>query len=566
MAVTQTSNVGGLLQGTGSGATLSPVGVQAKSPTSTVTPPSNTLPSSQVAAPKVNDLSGSYANVNGTIYNKGTGQAYSTPEQFYSASGVNSFNNLKFDTSWTPPTVSGGLLQSPGSTLSPTSNAPTAPVTSGPQTTSATTSNPVGTGTTAYTPPNQGTTGVSQGGIIGNLIGAGNGQTSQAVTDATNKLAADQKAQQNRLTAASEDSGDMSLALGREGQITQNTGGILTADQQAVQNALTAQGQQIGATTSAGQLNAPITGVQPGTITIQPSQTNGATTSGAASLNSLIGQRPSTTSPGVTEFYNTQTGQGFSTPAALSAFVNQQNPNANTTPDSVFQYIQANGNANTGNGTIAGGNSSLNPVANIPSIAQQVVNGTLSYQDALSQGGSVANFSGALNQAITQLQPGFNFNTAQGSSAAQQTTSQQQQQTQAAYQSAEQQASNLGSQLNNLISTFGLNPTNITAVNAGIQTIAKNTSSPQYQALSNYLADLAGVWSPVFSAAGDSTDATRFTAANMINSLASGSSIQSVLATLQAAAQAKIAGVQTQPITNSQGSGVGDNGSSLYNF
>jgi hypothetical protein len=59
------------------------------------------------------DLSNQYANVNGTIYNKSNGQAYSTPQQFFSASGQNSFNNLKFDTSWTPSTSTLEGLQAP---------------------------------------------------------------------------------------------------------------------------------------------------------------------------------------------------------------------------------------------------------------------------------------------------------------------------------------------------------------------------------------------------------------------------------------------------------------------
>src|ERR1035437_493213 len=57
------------------------------------------------AAPAVTDLSGKYANVGGTIYDKATGQGFSTPQQFFQAAGVNSFNGLKYDTAWTPSQV-----------------------------------------------------------------------------------------------------------------------------------------------------------------------------------------------------------------------------------------------------------------------------------------------------------------------------------------------------------------------------------------------------------------------------------------------------------------------------
>lgn len=63
-----------------------------------------TAPIKPKAVPTVNDLSGRFANVNGTIYDKGTGQGYSDPASFFQASGVNSFNNLKLDTAWTPQT------------------------------------------------------------------------------------------------------------------------------------------------------------------------------------------------------------------------------------------------------------------------------------------------------------------------------------------------------------------------------------------------------------------------------------------------------------------------------
>lgn len=69
---------------------------------------------------QIHDISSNYANVNGTIYNKLTGISFSTPQEFFSDSGLNSFNGLVFDTSWTV-----GTVQAPVSNPSPT---PTAPV------------------------------------------------------------------------------------------------------------------------------------------------------------------------------------------------------------------------------------------------------------------------------------------------------------------------------------------------------------------------------------------------------------------------------------------------------
>ncbi len=57
-------------------------------------------------------------------------------------------------------------------------------------------------------------------------------------------------------------------------------------------------------------------------------------------FNSLIGTRQSTASPGTTEFYNTQTNQGFSDPNALSSFVNQ-NFQVNTDANNVFSTLSS---------------------------------------------------------------------------------------------------------------------------------------------------------------------------------------------------------------------------------
>lgn len=149
--------------------------------------------------------------------------------------------------------------------------------------------------------------------------------------------------------------------------------------------------------------------------------------------------------------------------------------------------------------------------------------------------------------------PSFDVNTALGSAAGRQQVGAtggaiaSQQQTQVAqYQSTLQQGQNLQSQLSDLISTFGLNPSNINAVNAGLQKIAQNVSDPHYQQLSNYINEVANTYAQALTPPGGSaTDTTRSIATGMLNSTASGQSILSVIQGMDNAVKAKIAGIPT---------------------
>ncbi len=124
------------------------------------------------------------------------------------------------------------------------------------------------------------------------------------------------------------------------------------------------------------------------------------------------------------------------------------------------------------------------------------------------------------------------------------------------YKSALQQGKNLQSQLTDLISTFGLNPNDLNAANIGIQKIAQNVSSPQYKILANYVNDIANTYSQILTPPGGSaTDTTRGIAASMLDATASGTSLLSVMQSLDQAAQAKIAGVQTAGNSNNNSSG-----------
>ncbi len=73
----------------------------AKSGVSDVTP----TPAPPIVTPQVNDVSSKYALVGKTVYDKATGKAFNNEQQFFSAAGVNSFQNLKFDQAYTPPPV-----------------------------------------------------------------------------------------------------------------------------------------------------------------------------------------------------------------------------------------------------------------------------------------------------------------------------------------------------------------------------------------------------------------------------------------------------------------------------
>lgn len=126
------------------------------------------------------------------------------------------------------------------------------------------------------------------------------------------------------------------------------------------------------------------------------------------------------------------------------------------------------------------------------------------------------------------------------------------------YKSALQQGQNLQAQLTDLIGTFGLNPNDINAVNAGLQKIAQNVSSPQYKILSNYVNDIANTYAQVLTPPGGSaTDTTRSLATSMLDATAKGTSLIQTMKSLDQAAQAKIAGVSTTGSQNSVGPKTG---------
>lgn len=545
----------GLLQGSSYNGqtTPQPVGVKAISLVSKVVKPPNTLPPTQAVPTR--DLSSTYGqyslNGNPTIYNKTTNTAFSNQGDFLKEIGDSAWGNYKFDTAYTPPTSNSATQTPPApAVLNSTS------YNSGP-----------------YTPPNQGTTGVSQGGLIGNLVNKSN-QPSQAYLDAT-KNVNDVLAKQNALT--SDYATQNADILSRPEGLTQQGGeqGILanlyatkqaglSSQYQGATNQLNAanaqQGLQVQAGTAAGTLNAPITGVPYGTQTIQPSQPNGSTTSGASNLSALVGTRVSAVDGKTQEYFDKQTGQGFPNPQALADFVNRQLGSNQANAQNVFDLINSSGQGQSG--------GALNPLNNVQSLAQQVIAGTISPSQAYSMGGNVANFQGVLNQAIQSAQPGFDLAAAQGKFDAKQTTSSNQGQQVASYQSAYQQGQVLQSQLKSLLTSKGVNPNDVNAVNSVIQSIAKNTSDPSYQTFQNLINDIAARYSVILTPSGGSTtDYQSQIAHSLLDATASGQSIIQVMQSLDQQAQGVINRVITNPNPSTYtNNSTSSSGSGSYNF
>lgn len=571
-----------------------PIGVKAATPTANVTPAPATLTPAQTAQ---TDLSGKYANVGGTIYNTQSGQKFSNPADFFKDSGQTSFNNLKFSTSYTPtgketiygaaPTLPQLATQNTANNPAPVSQPAPTPTPTPAPTPSPTTTNPTpatNTGNSYYTPPNQGTTGVSQGGLIGNLnTNAINNPLYTAALQKVNDLSQQQTALQT--DAAKQQSFiqgspfGLSEQLGQQGILQQ----LLASKQAALapqynaavaelQGANTAQSNTTSGLSAATNANAPITGVQPGTQNISPSQPvsglntgqgGTATTSGAANISQLVGAGNGSNGHPQGEYFNTQTGQGFSTPQQLSDFVNSQVPGANTTPASVFTYLQQQQSNPQG----SQGGSALNPIGQVDTIAQQVINHQLSPSQAASMGGSVANWSTLLNQAMTKANGGQPIDTSalQAQFDANQSVQGDQAKLKASFQSAQQQGQNLTKQFSDLISTYGLNPQDLNVANGALQAIAANTSDWRYQALSNYANDIANTYASILGAGGTTTDMVRNIASQFINQTASGMSIKNSLDALDQQASAKIAGVQTPSTTgNSSNSSASTGGGLQY--
>ena len=106
-----------------------------------------------------------------------------------------------------------------------------------------------------------------------------------------------------------------------------------------------------------------------------------------ASLSGLVGTRPSAVNPQATEYFNTQTGQGFATPQDLSTFANQYG--AQTTSQNVFDYFKSNfTNLNNAFQKVSG------PPPQTQGEASSAINGLLSDTKDSSANTNALNFLG----------------------------------------------------------------------------------------------------------------------------------------------------------------------------
>jgi hypothetical protein len=208
------------------------------------------------------------------------------------------------------------------------------------------------------------------------------------------------------------------------------------------------------------------------------------------------------------------------------------------------------GGANTGGET--GG--SLNPLNNISSIAQQVINHQISPQQGYSLGGNVPNFQGALNAEIQKQKPGFNTATAQGQYEAQQsnvTTSgtAQKQAAAAGYQGAVQERANaeasygaltgIASQLTGTLENWG-NSGRLTDYNKAINTLASLTSDPNYQAYIVALGNTQAAYQKILGSTGVTPTKADTDAMNALNPNSSASAIVSAINQLSKDAHALV--------------------------
>jgi hypothetical protein len=147
-----------------------------------------------------------------------------------------------------------------------------------------------------------------------------------------------------------------------------------------------------------------------------------------------------------------------------------------------------------------------------------------------------------LLQMAKAINPNFNYNQATATGQSQQAQTGQAQQ----WQSFQSQSQAQTTQLNQLISQAGINPSDINAVNAGIQKIANNTSDPNYATFQNIVQSIANDYANILTPAGSTvTDYKSQLATSLIDAAQSGQSIMTVINNLDATATAKINNSQT---------------------
>lgn len=194
-----------------------------------------------------------------------------------------------------------------------------------------------------------------------------------------------------------------------------------------------------------------------------------------------------------------------------------------------------------GGGAMGGGN--LNPVTAIPSYAQQVAGGGMSYDQAVSALGGNPAFVSALNDQIRGINPNFSAVQSNANAAVQGTTLQQTAQQSNALQLA---SSNAYKALDLLSSSYnelgGLQKTPIPLINKGVGAVSKNLgiNAAQTQAYQTAIQEARAAVSQVLSAVGNTPTYSESTAAAIIPDNAGPAQIASAIRTVEQLIQQKV--------------------------
>lgn len=193
-----------------------------------------------------------------------------------------------------------------------------------------------------------------------------------------------------------------------------------------------------------------------------------------------------------------------------------------------------------------GATALFSPALGAATTAQGQQFGAAQSAAGLEQPSATAFGQGSYNPLTGQIESGGSQFGSGPAAAANVQSIKDQTQTVNDYSAARQSASNIvQNQLTPLLKNSGINPSDLNAVNSFIQSISKQTSSPQYQTFKNVVADLASVYAQILTPAGGSTtDLQTQIATNLINSTSQGGSIMSVIQNLDQQSQSKIDGLQ----------------------
>jgi hypothetical protein len=190
-------------------------------------------------------------------------------------------------------------------------------------------------------------------------------------------------------------------------------------------------------------------------------------------------------------------------------------------------------------GGFGGGSGGLDPAVTAAKLAQEVVSGRMSYQDAVSSlgyaGGAGQQF---LNNALQSVPGGYNIPQGQATLAGQTAVLGSLPQMESANTAAEGIRAKIVTYLNQ---NPQLNPSNLAAGNTLNQWIeGKQLTDPKYQTLMNFLNEYTSTLAPVLGVGGDATNLKTEIAQSFVNAAASGQSIATVLDNLSALATGKI--------------------------